>query len=168
MCQSIPLFRDTPLTPYRIIFGLLEADCWYAAYLATSPLIRPETVQILPPSEYTLYHANTASKWLHLVQRGARMHSPRISPSYLPTAGLKLDPSTLRSLLTLFLLRIYESNARLTNNTSSHGATAHKHLEPWRIYADDARSRELLPLLANLSSSSIDALRTADLNSAVL
>ncbi|PVI02258.1 hypothetical protein DM02DRAFT_560108 [Periconia macrospinosa] len=147
----------------RIIFGLLEADCWYAAFLATSPMIRPESVQILPPSEYTLYHTNSATKWFHLVQRGARIHSNRISPSYLPTAGLKLDPSTLRSLLTLFLLRIYESNDRLANING-----AQKHLEPWRVYAEDARSRELLPLLANLSSSSIDALRTADLNSAVL
>ncbi|CAI6331475.1 unnamed protein product [Periconia digitata] len=126
-------------------------------------MIRPESVQILPPSEYTLYHANSAAKWFQLVQRGARVHSSRITPSYLPTAGLKLDTSTLRSLLTLFLLRIYESNDRLAN---IHGAQ--KHLEPWRVYAEDARSRELLPLLVNLSSSSIDALRTADLNSAVL
>ncbi|KAF1949068.1 hypothetical protein CC80DRAFT_599194 [Byssothecium circinans] len=148
----------------RIIFGLLEADCWYAAYLSTSPMIRPESVQILPPSEYNLYHANSASKWFHLVQRGARIHSNRITPSYLPTAGLKLDSSTLRSLLTLFLLRVYEANDRLANINNG----TQKHLEPWRIYAEDARSRELIPLLVNLSSSSIDALRTADLNSAVL
>lgn len=126
-------------------------------------MIRPESVQILPPSEYNLYHANSATKWFHLVQRGARIHSNRITPSYLPTPGLKLDTGTLRSLLTLFLLRVYESNDRLAN---IHGSQ--KHLEPWRIYSEDPRSRELIPLLVNLSSSSIDALRTADLNSAVL
>lgn len=98
-----------------------------------------------------------------MVQRGARIHSNRITPSYLPTPGLKLDSGTLRSLLTLFLLRIYEANDRLANTNGPH-----KYLEPWRIYAEDARSRELIPLLVNFSSSSIDALRTADLNSALL
>lgn len=153
----------TLLTNSSIIFGLLEADCWYAAYLSASPMIRPESVQILPPSEYNLYHANSPTKWFNLVQRGARIHSNRITPSYLPTPGLKLDSGTLRSLLTLFLLRIYEANDRLAN-IGGH----QKHLEPWRIYSEDPRSRELIPLLVNFSSSSIDALRTADLNSAVL
>jgi hypothetical protein len=65
--------------------------------------------------------------------------------------------------LTLLLLRVYESNDRLANVTGPQ-----KQFEPWRVYAEDSRSRELIPLLVNLSSSSIDALRTADLNSAVL
>ncbi|KAF1842790.1 uncharacterized protein K460DRAFT_314411 [Cucurbitaria berberidis CBS 394.84] len=148
----------------RIIFGLIEADCWWAAYLSTTPMIRPETVQILPPSDYTLYHVNSASKWFHLVQRGSKIHSNKITPSFHPTPGLKLDASSFRSLLTLLLLRIYESNERLASGTG----VSQKHLEPWRIYAEDPRSRDILPLLVNLSSSSIDALRTADLNSAVL
>ena len=126
-------------------------------------MIRPETVQILPPSDYALYHVNSAAKWFHLVQRGARIHSQKITPSFHPTPGLKLDTSSFRSLLTLLLLRIYESNDRLASATGNQ-----RQLEPWRIYADDARSRDILPLLVNLSSSSIDALRTADLNSAVL
>jgi hypothetical protein len=126
-------------------------------------MIRPESVQILSPSEYNLYHASSAGKWANLVQRGVRLKSTRITPSYLPTPGLKLDSSTLRSLLTLLLLRVYESNDRLANINGLH-----KHLEPWRIFAEDSQSRELIPLLINLSSSSIDALRTADLNSAVL
>lgn len=151
------------LTPYRTIFGLLEVDCWYAAYLSAAPMIRPETVQILPPSEYNLYHANSATKWFHLAQRGARIHATRITPSFLPTPGLKLDNTSFRSLLTLLLLRVYESNDRLANANGPQ-----KQLEPWRVYTEDQRSRELIPLLVNLSSSSIDALRTADLNSAVL
>ncbi|KAF2874788.1 hypothetical protein BDV95DRAFT_603581 [Massariosphaeria phaeospora] len=147
----------------RIIFGLLETDCWYATYLSTSPMIRPESVQILPPSEYNLYHANSATKWFHLVQRGARIQALRITPSYLPTPGLKLDSSSFRTLLTLLLLRIYEANDRLANASGPQ-----KQREPWRLYSEDPRSRDLIPLLVNLSSSSIDALRTADLNSAVL
>ncbi len=147
----------------RIIFGLIEADCWWAGYLSTSPMIRPDTIQILPPSDYSLYHVNSAAKWFHLVQRGARIHSQKITPSFHPTPGLKLDASSFRSLLTLLLLRNYESNDRLAPATGNQ-----KQLEPWRIYAEDPRSRDILPLLVNLSSSSIDALRTADLNSAVL
>ncbi|KAF1937898.1 hypothetical protein EJ02DRAFT_411467 [Clathrospora elynae] len=147
----------------RIIFGLIEADCWWAGYLSNSPIVRPEIVQILPPSEYSLYHVNSASKWFHLVQRGVRIHSNRVTPSFHPTPGLKLDASSLRSLLTLLLLRIYESNDRLASATGPQ-----KQLEPWRVYAEDQKSRDILPLLVNLSSSSIDALRTADFNSAVL
>ncbi|KAF2009820.1 hypothetical protein BU24DRAFT_378952 [Aaosphaeria arxii CBS 175.79] len=147
----------------RIIFGLLEVDCYYAAYLSTNPTIRPDLVQIIPPSEYNLYHANSATKWFHLAQRGIRMHTQRITPSFLPTPGLKMDPTSVRTLLTLLQLRIYEANERLTN-----AAGPHKHLEPWRVYNEDLPSREIIPLLVNLSSSSIDALRTADLNSAVL
>ncbi|KAH7124131.1 hypothetical protein B0J11DRAFT_331601 [Dendryphion nanum] len=147
----------------RIIFGLLEIDCYYAAYLSVSPTIRPETVQILPPSEYNLYHANSPTKWFHLAQRGIRIHSQRITPSFLPTPGLKMDATSVRALLMLLQLRIYESNERLANGTGGQ-----RQLEPWRIYTEDPRSRELIPMLVNLSSSSIDALRTADLNSAVL
>ncbi|ORY05702.1 hypothetical protein BCR34DRAFT_490720 [Clohesyomyces aquaticus] len=147
----------------RTIVGLLETDCWYAAYLSASPMIRPETVQILPPSEYNLYHSSSATKWFHLIQRGARIHTHRITPSFLPTPGLKLESASFRSLLTMLLLRIYESNDRLANVNGPQ-----KQLEPWRVYAEDPRSRDLIPLLVNLSSSSIDALRTADLNSAVL
>ncbi|KAF1911636.1 hypothetical protein BDU57DRAFT_552040 [Ampelomyces quisqualis] len=147
----------------RIIFGLIEADCWWAGYLSTSPMIRPEAVQTLPPSDYGLYHVNSASKWFQLVQRGTRIQSHTITSSFHPTPGLKIDSSSFRSLLTLLLLRIYESHDRLASATASQ-----KQLEPWRIYAEDPRSRDILPLLVNLSSSSIDALRTADLNSAVL
>ncbi|KAF2179704.1 hypothetical protein K469DRAFT_640833 [Zopfia rhizophila CBS 207.26] len=147
----------------RLIIGLVEADCWYAAYLSTSPIIRPDTVQILPPSEYNIYHANSPTKWFHLVQRGARLHTNRLTPAYLPTPGLKLESTSFRSLLTMLLLRIYESNDRLANANGPQ-----KHLEPWRVYSEDPRSRDLIPLLVNLSSSSIDALRTADLNSSVL
>lgn len=151
------------LTVCSIIFGLIEADCWWAGYLSTSPLIRPESVYILPPSDYNLYHVNSANKWFHLFQRGARLYSTRITPSFHPTPGLKFDASSFRSLLTLLLLRIYESNDRL-----APGSGPVKQMEPWRIYAEDPRSRDILPLLVNLSSSSVDALRTADLNSAVL
>ncbi|EDU50599.1 C2H2 type zinc finger domain containing protein [Pyrenophora tritici-repentis Pt-1C-BFP] len=147
----------------RVIFGLIEADCWWASYLSACPMIRPETVQMLPPSDYALYHVNSAAKWFRLVQRGARIQANRITPSFHPTPGLKLDASSFRSLLTLLLLRIYESNDRLAPATSNQ-----KQLEPWRIYMEDPRSRDILPLLVNLSSSSVDALRTADLNSAVL
>ncbi|KAL5113771.1 hypothetical protein ACEQ8H_008345 [Pleosporales sp. CAS-2024a] len=147
----------------RIIFGLIEADCWWASYLSASPIIRPDSVQILPPSDYSLYHVNSATKWFQLVQRGTRIQSHRITPSFHPTPGLKLESSSFRTLLTLLLLRIYESNERLASATGPQ-----KQLEPWRAYAEDARSRDILPLLVNLSSSSIDALRTSDLNSAVL
>ncbi|KAL6703759.1 hypothetical protein ACN47E_009140 [Coniothyrium glycines] len=147
----------------RIIFGLIEADCWWAAYLSTSPMIRPESVHIFPPSDYSLYHVNSASKWFHLIQRGVRPYSAKITPSFQPRPGLKFDAGSFRSFLTLLLLRIYESNDRLTN-----GNTQQTQLEPWRIYAEDPRSKDILPLLISLSSSSIDALRTADLNSSVL
>lgn len=147
----------------RVIIGLVEVDCWYAAYLSVSPAIRPESAQILPPAEYGLFHANSAQKWLHLVQRGSRIHTNRLTPSYLPPPGLKLEATSFRALLTMLLLRIYESNDRLANVNGPQ-----KHMEPWRVYSEDPRSRDLIPLLVNLSSTSVDAIRTADLNSSVL
>lgn len=63
----------------------------------------------------------------------------------------------------MLLLRIYESNDRLANVNGPQ-----KHMEPWRVYSEDPRSRDLIPLLVNLSSTSVDAIRTADLNSSVL
>jgi len=143
--------------------GLLEVDCWYAAYLSVSPSIRPESVQIIPPAEYGLFHANSAQKWIHLIQRGSRIHTNRLTPSFLPPPGLKMEATSFRALLTMFLLRIYESNDRLANANGPQ-----KHMEPWRVYSEDPRSRELIPLLVNLSSTSIDAIRPADLNSSVL
>jgi hypothetical protein len=71
MCEAVGgklEFIYKLLIMYSIIFGLVEADCWWAGYLSTTPIIRPEIVQILPPSDYSLYHVNSASKWLHLVQ----------------------------------------------------------------------------------------------------
>lgn len=126
-------------------------------------MIRPESVRILPPSEYSLYHVVSSEKWAHLIHGGARINSTQITPSFHPTPGLTFDASSFRCLLTLFLLRIYESNDRLASATGTA-----KHMEPWRIYAEDGQSRDILPLLVNLSSSSIDALRTAELNSAIL
>src|SRR3954471_6812776 len=103
-------------------------------------MIRPESVQILPPSEYNLFHANSATKWFHLIQRGARIHTNRITPSFLPPPGLKLEPTSFRGLLTMLLLRVYESNDRLANVSNLQ-----KQLEPWRIYSEDPRSRDLIP-----------------------
>ncbi|KAF2199958.1 hypothetical protein GQ43DRAFT_96793 [Delitschia confertaspora ATCC 74209] len=150
-------------TAKRIIMGLIEVDCWYAAYLSVAPTIRPESVQMIPPAEYNLFHANSSQKWLHLIQRGARIHTNRLTPSYLPPPGSKLEATSFRGLLTMFLLRIYESNDRLANTYGPQ-----KNMEPWRLYSEDLKSRDLIPLLVNLSSSSVDAIRTADLNSSVL
>lgn len=77
--------------------------------------------------------------------------------------GLKLESSTLRCILISLQLRVYEINDQIMSTSGPQ-----KHLEPWRKHQEDTRNGEIVPLLLNLSSSPVDAIRHADLNSAVL
>jgi hypothetical protein len=89
---AVPMLKG-----YRIIYGLIEADCWWAGYLSTSPIIRSEDVRVFPTAPENLYQAESFTKWLSLIDRGARTHTgyhclPR-SESRRPTwnRGLRVE-----------------------------------------------------------------------------
>jgi hypothetical protein len=154
---------DPMLKGYRIIYGLVEADCWWAGYLSTSPIIRSEDVRVFPTAPENLYQAESFTKWLSLIDRGARIHTQAITPFLGPNPDARLETAgSVWNLLILISLRMYEYNDRLSIATADSNQ-----LEPWRIYDEDQRSHDIVSLVVGLSSTS-DVLRSTDLNSVVL
>ncbi|KAI1608311.1 hypothetical protein EDD36DRAFT_412664 [Exophiala viscosa] len=145
----------------RLIVGLIEIDDWFASYFSTSPMIRSETLQILPPADNRQFHASTCSIWMQLTQKSQQTHTPYIGAAFqIPTEGLEL--SALPALLTLHQHQIYEANYRLVVSNERQGTD--KVLEPWRLYSKDAKDSQLLSRLAGLPATSADPLKKADIN----
>lgn len=140
----------------RITFGLMQADCWWSGHLSSSPIIRPELVQVYPVTNQSLYQAETPAAWCRVVRNGTPAHIDAITP--YPDLAPEPNPHSLDlacNQLTLISLRMLEASDRLGVKND------HRHLEPWRVYAEDERSRGIVSLV--VSFRSID-----DLNSLVL
>lgn len=140
----------------RITYGLIQSDCWWAGHLSSSPIIRPELVQVYPVTNQSLYQADSSSAWSHMVKGGAPAHIDAITPS--PDLAPLPNPRSLDlacNQLTLISLRMCEASDRL--GVKNH----HQHLDPWRLFEEDERSRGIVPLMVNFRS-------VTDLNSIVL
>jgi hypothetical protein len=140
----------------RITYGLIQADCWWAGHLMSSPIIRPELVQVYPVTNQSLYQAESSTAWTRLVENGIPEHLAAITPS--PDLAPAPNPHSLDlacNQLTLISLRMCEANDRLGVKNN------HQHLEPWRIFAEDERSHGIVPLVVSFRS-------ITDLNSIVL
>ncbi|KAK4944645.1 hypothetical protein LTR10_016079 [Elasticomyces elasticus] len=148
----------------RLMVGLVEIDDWFASYFSTSPMIRSETLQILPPADNRQFHASTCSIWMQLRQKNQQVHTPYIGASFeISPEGLEL--SALPALLTLHQHQIYEANHRLVVSTERQRTD--QVLEPWRLYENDAKDSQLLSRLAGLPSTSADPLKKADINGVI-
>lgn len=140
----------------RITYGLIQADCWWSGHLSSSPIIRPELVQVYPVANQSLYQAESSMTWRHIVDQGTPAHIDAITP--YPDLAPAPNPRSLDlacNQLTLISLRMLEANDRLGVLSD------HQHLEPWRVFADDERSRGIVPLMTSFRS-------IHDLNSLVL
>lgn len=140
----------------RITYGLIQADCWWAGHLSSSPIIRPELVQVYPVTNQTLYQAESSTAWFHLVDGGTSAHINAITPS--PDLAPAPSPKSLDlacNQLTLISLRMCEASDRLGVHNG------HRHLEPWRLFEEDERSRGIVPLMVSFGT-------ITDLNSIVL
>lgn len=140
----------------RVTFGLIQADCWWAGHLSSSPIIRPELIQVYPVTNHSLYQAESAIAWSRLLGSGVPHHIDAITP--YPDLAPAPSPHSLDlpcNQLTLISLRMLEANDRLGVKVD------HGNLEPWRAYADDARSHGIVPLVTSFRSIN-------DLNSIVL
>ncbi|KAH6638121.1 hypothetical protein C7974DRAFT_154710 [Boeremia exigua] len=140
----------------RVTFGLLQADCWWSGHLSTSPIIRPELVQVYPVTNQSLYQAESSTAWSNLVNGGTPAHIDAIAP--YPELAPELQPHVsdlAYNQLTLISIRIMEAHDRLGVKTDAY------QLEPWRVFAEDERSHGIVSLM--VSFRSID-----DLNSLVL
>jgi hypothetical protein len=140
----------------RITYGLIQADCWWSGHLSSSPIIRPELVQVYPVTNQTLYQAESSTTWSRLLDQGTPAHIDAIAP--YPDLAPAPNPRSLDlacNQLTLISLRMLEANDRLGVKSD------HRHLEPWRVFADDERSRGIVHLMVSFRS-------VQDLNSLVL
>ena len=140
----------------RITFGLIQADCWWAEHLSSSPIIRPELVQVYPVTNQTLYQAGSSAEWRRLVESGTPAHIDAITP--FPDLAPLPNPKSLNlacNQLTLISLRVCEASDRLGVKND------HQYLEPWRLFAADDRSHGIVPLIVSFKS-------ITDLNSIVL
>jgi hypothetical protein len=140
----------------RVTFGLIQADCWWAGHLSSSPIIRPELIQVYPVTNHSLYQAESATAWSRLIGSGVPHHIDAITP--YPDLAPAPSPHSLDlpcNQLTLISLRMLEANDRLGVKVD------HGNLEPWRACADDARSHGIVPLVTSFRSIN-------DLNSIVL
>jgi hypothetical protein len=128
-----------------------------------SPIIRSETVRVFPTASEDLYQAKSFTIWLSLVDRGARTHTQAITPFLGSNLDTRFETAgSVWNLLILISLRMYEYNDRLSIATADSNQ-----LEPWRIYDEDQRSRDIVSLVVDLSKRP-DILHSADLNSVVL
>lgn len=140
----------------RVTFGLIQADCWWSGHLLSSPIIRPELVQVYPVINQSLYQADSATAWNRIVSNGMPAHINAITP--YPELAPAPSPHSLDlpcNQLTLISLRMLEANDRLGVKNG------HRDVEPWRAYANDERSRGIVSLVTSFRS-------ITDLNSIVL
>ena len=150
----------------RLVVGLLEIDCWFATYFSTCPVIRSDTLQVIPPSHHTLFHATSAKVWTQLSRDGSNTHLPCITSTFTPV-GTGMQMPTFHTLLTSIQLQVYEANYRHLAIGDLPGPQ--RQLEPWRTFQRDPRSTSLASLLVALPSLSGDvALHKAEANSAML
>ncbi|KAK5193436.1 hypothetical protein LTR72_006750 [Exophiala xenobiotica] len=145
----------------RLIVGLVEIDDWFASYFSTSPMIRPELLQILPPSENKVFHASTASLWIQYIKNNGGVHTPSMATSFDPSLD-QLRPTVLPAMLTLLQHQIYEANHRLL--LSNARLNPERLLEPWQLYTKEASDLMLISRVATLPATGTDPLTKADIN----
>ncbi|KAH8807379.1 hypothetical protein F5884DRAFT_674767 [Xylogone sp. PMI_703] len=145
-----------------LAIGLLEIDCWFATYLSISPLIRPDTVRIMPPSTNSLFRATSAAQWGRLMMNGKRVAQTTVTPRFSSISLTKLEPGSIHSLLTLYRLRILEAQYHLITLAGDSEPL----LEPWRVYSQDLRTHKLATLIVELASPNANVFNS-DINSIV-
>ncbi|OQV09310.1 Zinc-finger double domain-containing protein [Cladophialophora immunda] len=142
----------------RLIIGIVESDIWFASHFATCPMIRPETIRLLPPSDMKLFHADTAALWSQLRPKYEADQGPYIVEFYVPLLSSRTPE--ISALLTLLQHRVYETKHRLTCSNEDHRC-----LEPWRLYKTTPSDAVLVDKIVGLPSAI--PLSRADINGVV-
>ena len=152
--------------PPRLIVGLLEVDCWFANYLSTHPIIRPEYVSIVAPCEDGLFQAKSPIKWMQQPAYEARLYMSFVTFRTMHDSHMCWDYPALQSILYLTQLRLQDANHRM--NTLETQEQQDNRLEPWRVWVGEARSVNLVHLTVNLFSTSSNVMRNSSINCVVL
>ncbi|KAJ5678289.1 uncharacterized protein N7477_003922 [Penicillium maclennaniae] len=135
----------------RVIIGLLLVDSWYSSLLSTSPVIVPESVQIIMPCSEALFRAHSSMRWTQLIRSGKRILIPTVlAPSEninIPALDGPMDEFCIQAVLAMVQLRQSEAYHRLLSNRAGYP------FAPCHTYAMDGRARCLPSLQSQIISS---------------
>lgn len=154
----------TPVT--RVIVGLLLLDSWYSTLLSTSPIIVPESIQIIMPCDEALFKAHSSMRWTQLIRSGKRILMPTaLAPSEninIPALEGPVDEFSIQAVLAMIQLRQSEAYHRLLSNRASYP------FAPCHTYAMDGRARCLPSLQSQISNVYGEAMDRLNPNALVM
>ncbi|KAL4752379.1 hypothetical protein BDW72DRAFT_72603 [Aspergillus terricola var. indicus] len=150
----------------RLITGLLLLDSWYSSFLSTSPIIVPDSIQLILPCNEGLFRANGSMRWIQLVRSGKRLLMPTImTPSEnvtVPVLENPVDDFCIHGVLAMVQLRLSEAYHRLLSNRASYP------FAPCHTYAMDGRARCLPSLQLQIADKYGEVLERLNPNAAVM
>ncbi|KAL1881712.1 hypothetical protein Plec18167_003311, partial [Paecilomyces lecythidis] len=149
-----------------LIIGLLLIDSWYSSFLSTSPIVVPDSVQIILPCNETLFRAGSSMRWMQLIRGGKRILMPTATtPSEntsLPVLDAPVDDFCMQGLLAMLQLRLSEAYHRLLSNRASYP------FAPCHTYAMDGRARCLPSLQVEVAKEYGEILERLNPNSIIM
>ncbi|KAL2826784.1 hypothetical protein BDW59DRAFT_144683 [Aspergillus cavernicola] len=150
----------------RLITGLLLLDSWYSSFLSTSPIIVPDSIQLILPCNESLFRANGSMRWMQLVRTGKRLLMPTImAPSEnitVPALDNPVDDFCIHGVLAMVQLRLSEAYHRLLSNRASYP------FAPCHTYAMDGRARCLPSLQLQIADKYGEVLERLNPNAAIM
>ncbi|KAE8147861.1 hypothetical protein BDV25DRAFT_26305 [Aspergillus avenaceus] len=150
----------------RLIIGLLLMDSWCSSFLSTSPIIVPNSIQIILPCSHLLFGAETSTQWINLIHKGERTLMPTVvAPSEkveLPDLDSHVDNLGVYGVLSMVQLQLSEAYYRLLSNRANYP------FAPCHTYAMDGRARCLSSLQVQIASKYGHCLERCDPNAAIL
>ncbi|GKZ34343.1 hypothetical protein AbraIFM66950_004573 [Aspergillus brasiliensis] len=150
----------------RLITGLLLLDSWYSSFMSTSPIIVPDSVQLILPCDEALFRATSSTRWMQLSgSDNVRLMPTILMPSEnvdIPTLHRPIDDFCMYTVLAMVQSRLSEAYYRLLSNRASYP------FAPCNTYAMDGRARCLPSLQLQLTSKYGDVLDRLNPNAAVM
>ncbi|OJJ75146.1 hypothetical protein ASPBRDRAFT_40404 [Aspergillus brasiliensis CBS 101740] len=150
----------------RLITGLLLLDSWYSSFMSTSPIIVPDSVQLILPCDEALFRATSSTRWMQLSDGdNVRLMPTILMPSEnvdIPTLHRPIDDFCMYAVLAMVQSRLSEAYYRLLSNRASYP------FAPCNTYAMDGRARCLPSLQLQLASKYGDVLDRLNPNAAVM
>ncbi|KAJ5586892.1 uncharacterized protein N7459_002657 [Penicillium hispanicum] len=150
----------------RTIIGLLLLDSWYSSLLSTSPIIVPDSIQLIMPCSEDLFHAHSSNRWTQLIHSGKRILMPTVlAPSEnikIPPLEGSIDEFSIQAVLAMVQLRQSEAYHRLLSNRASYP------FAPCHTYAMDGRARCLPSLLSQIINDYGETLARLNPNAVVM
>ncbi|KAL3495359.1 hypothetical protein BJX62DRAFT_195850 [Aspergillus germanicus] len=150
----------------RLITGLLLLDSWYSSFLSTSPIIVPDSIQLILPCNESLFKANGSMRWTQMVRTGKRLLMPTVmAPSEnvaIPALDSPVDDFCIHGVLAMVQLRLSEAYHRLLSNRASYP------FAPCHTYAMDGRARCLPSLQLQIADKYGEVLERLNPNAAIM